>query len=216
MIKCCIFDLDGTVLDTINSITHFVNLALQKWGIKEITVEQGKTFAGNGARKLIERACANGGVTDDDTVTAVLRYYNEIYDKSPLLHTKPFDGILQMLDAMEDKGIRLALLSNKPDSTVKSIASAFFKGKFCYVAGGRDGVPLKPDPESARELMTELSLNPCDIMFVGDTAVDIETGKNMHAHTTVGVLWGFRKREELEGAGADVIVATPAEILEYI
>lgn len=216
MIKCCIFDLDGTVLDTITTITHFVNVALQKWGLKQITIEQGKIFAGNGARKLIERSCKNAGVTDEDTIAEVLEFYNKTYDDNPLHLTKAFDGILEMLDALNQKGIKLAVLSNKPDSTVKGVVKAFFGERFAYVAGGKDGVPLKPNPDCTLELLERLSVSADEVMFVGDTSVDIETGKNMRAGKTVGVLWGFRKREELEGAGADVIVSSPLEILEHI
>lgn len=216
MIKCCIFDLDGTVLDTITTITHFVNIALQKWGIKQITIEQGKVFAGNGARKLIERSCRNGGVTDEKTISEVLEFYNKTYDDNPLYLTKAFDGVLDMLDELTRRGIRLALLSNKPDSTVKGVVKAFFGDRFAYVAGGKDGVPLKPHPDCTRDILSELSVSADEVMFVGDTSVDVETGKNMGAGKTVGVLWGFRKREELEGAGADVIVFHPSEILENI
>ena len=216
MVKCCIFDLDGTILETVSSITHFVNLALQKWDIKPITIEQSKIFVGNGSRKLIERACANGGVTDESTITLVHEYYNQIYDENPLLYTQPFDGILDVLDAMARNGIKLAVLSNKPDSTVKSLVKTFFADRFLYVAGGRDGVPLKPNPSCTGEILSALCVNASEVMFVGDTSVDVETGKNMGAGVTVGVLWGFRDREELASAGADVIVSSPKEILEHL
>ena len=216
MIKCCIFDLDGTVLDTITTITYFVNVTLQKWGIKQITIEQGKVFAGNGARKLIERACENDGVTDEKTVDEILASYKKTYDENPLYLTKVFDGIIEMLDELRQRGIKLAILSNKPDDTVRSVVREFFGDRFLYVAGGKDGVPLKPNPDCTREILVELSVNADEVMFVGDTSVDVETGKNMGAGKTVGVLWGFRERAELEGAGADVIVSEPLEILENI
>ena len=216
MIKCCIFDLDGTVLDTIATITYFVNVTLQKWQIKQITIEQCKVFVGDGARKLIERACKNDGVTDEKTVSDVLEFYKQTYDANPLYLTGVFEGIIEMLDELGRRGIKLAILSNKPDDTVQSVVKEFFADRFVYVAGAKDGVALKPNPECTREILTELSVSADEVMFIGDTSVDIETGKNMGASKTVGVLWGFREREELAGAGADVIVSQPLEILENI
>lgn len=216
MIKCCIFDLDGTILDTITTITHYVNLALKKWNIKPINLEECKTFVGDGARKLIRRACVNGGVSDETTIAAVHEYYTRIYDADPFLYTKPYDGILEVLDAMIENKIKIAVLSNKPDSAVKSLVKTFFGERFSYVAGAKDNVPLKPNPVCTGEILSTLSVESTEVMFIGDTSVDIETGKNMCAGVTIGVLWGFRSREELEGAGADAIVSTPGEILERI
>ena len=216
MIKCCIFDLDGTLLDTITTITHFVNVTLQRWGIKEISIDECKAFVGDGARKLIERACENGGVTDEKAVSEILASYKQTYDANPLYLTGVYDGLIEMLDELEHRGIKLAILSNKPDDTVQSVVKEFFGDRFAYVAGGKDGVPLKPNPDCTREILTELSVSADEVMFVGDTSVDVETGKNMGAGKAVGVLWGFREREELESAGADVIVSGPLEILENI
>ena len=201
MIKCCIFDLDGTILDTIVSITHFVNKTLNKYGIESVTVEECKYFAGNGARNLIKRALTSKGVTDEALTEKILADYVEAYDNDPLYLTTVFDGIDGLLSELRARGVKLAVLSNKPDSTVKSIVKDFFGDAFDVALGGREGVPLKPDPTAALDILSMLGFTPEETAWVGDTSTDIETAKNLKAALSVGVLWGFRKRDELEGAG---------------
>ena len=216
MIKCCIFDLDGTILDTVTTITHFVNGATAPYGIPPITVDECKYFAGNGARKLIWRTLDSKGVTDEALKEKILGEYNAAYDADPLHLTCAFDGIHEVLSALRARGIRLAVLSNKPDPTVKQVVAAFVPNTFDVVLGGREGVPLKPDPAAALDILDELGFTPAECAWVGDTSTDIETGKNLGAAISVGVLWGFRKRDELEGAGADVVISKTSELLEVI
>ena len=216
MIKCCIFDLDGTILDTIGTITHFVNSAVTPYGVKPITVDECKYFAGNGARNLIMRTLTSRGVTDPELTEKILKEYNAAYDADPLYLTGVFEGVSEVLAELKAGGLKLAVLSNKPDPTVKQVVEGFFPGLFDVALGGRDGVPLKPDPTAALDILAELGYTPDECAWVGDTSTDIETGKNLRAAISVGVLWGFRKREELEGAGADSIVGTASELLEAL
>lgn len=216
MIKCCIFDLDGTVLDTVTSITYYVNKTLEAHGIDKITVDECKYFAGNGARLLIKRSLASKGIYDEDFLNKILPEYVAAYDSDPWYLTAPFDGIVKLLSDLKSQGIKIAVMSNKPDSTVKIVVPHFFGDIFDIVLGGRDGIPLKPDPAAAKEILSSLGISEGETAWIGDTATDIETGKNLNARLTVGVLWGFRKREELEDAGADVVVSSVDEILREV
>ena len=216
MIKCCIFDLDGTILNTITSITYFVNKTLKKYGIDPITEDECKYFAGNGARKLIIRSLASKGITDEAVIETVLADYNAAYDADPLYLTDAFDGIRELLASLAERKIRLAVLSNKPDSTVKSIVKSFFPGVFDEVRGGVEGVPLKPAPDIPLDILKGFGISPENTAWIGDTSTDVETGVNLGAALNIGVLWGFRKRDELEAAGAHVIVSSPDEILREV
>ncbi len=216
MIKCCIFDLDGTILDTIVSITYFVNKTLNEYGIESVSVDECKYFAGNGARNLIKRALTSKGVMDEALTEKILTDYVEAYDNDPLYLTTVFEGIDGLLSELRLRGVKLAVLSNKPDSTVKSIVKDFFGDAFDVALGGREGVPLKPDPTAALDILNMLGFTPEETAWVGDTSTDIETAKNLKAALSVGVLWGFRKRDELEGAGADIIASSADEVLRGI
>lgn len=216
MIKCCIFDLDGTILDTISSITHFVSKTLNKYGIEGITVEECKYLAGNGARSLITRSLHSKGIDDAAMVDKILPEYVADYDSDPWYLTKPFDGIIKLIEDLKAHGVKVAVVSNKPDSTVKIIVPHFFGDIFDAVSGIKDGVALKPDPSTGINILQELGISAAETAWIGDTYIDMETGKNLGAAINIGVLWGFRKRDELEDAGADVIVSHADEILAEI
>ncbi len=216
MIKCCIFDLDGTILNTIDAITHFVNKTLQNHQIEEITVDECKYFIGDGARLLIERSLASKGITDKNLNERVLSEYNSSYDKDPFYITRPYDGIPELLSSLKQMGIRLAVLSNKPHTTTVSLVNHFFGGVFDIVYGGRSGVPLKPNAAAADEIISTLGVKSTETVWIGDTATDVNTGKNLGVCKNIGVLWGFRKYDELHSAGATHIVENPYEILKII
>ena len=216
MIKCCIFDLDGTILDTITTITHFVNSTVERYGVNPITEDECKYFAGNGARLLITRTLESRGVYDKELLEKILKEYNAAYDSDPLYLTSPFDKIKEMLASLKSRGVKLAVLSNKPNPTVKSIVASFFPETFDVVLGGRDGIPLKPDPSVPREILATLGETEANTAWIGDTATDVETGKNLGARLNIGVLWGFRKKDELVSAGANMVVETVDELMEAI
>jgi phosphoglycolate phosphatase len=214
MIKCCIFDLDGTILDTITTITHFVNSTVERYGVKPITEDECKYFAGNGARLLITRTLESRGVYDKELLEKILREYNAAYDADPLYLTSPFDKIKEMLELLKARGVKLAVLSNKPDLPTRSVVEKFFPGVFDYVAGAKDGVALKPSAEGVMPIFDFFGVTPDECAWIGDTATDILTGKNAGVALKIGVLWGFRDRAELSEAGADLIVTEAKEILD--
>lgn len=212
MLKLCIFDMDGTVVDTINSIAHFANAALNHYGLRSIEVNKYKVLAGNGARVLVERMINEVGGTKED-FEKVLPLYNKSYDDDFMYLTKAYDGVCDMLKALKDMGVKTAILSNKPDSTAKKVAEELFGDTLidvCY--GGREGIALKPDPEGVFGILEEFGVSKEECLYIGDTATDIQTAKNASLES-IGVLWGFRDRNELEGAGADHIIDKPEEIV---
>ena len=216
MIKYAIFDLDGTLLNTITTITYYINLVLRREGIREITEDKCKYFVGNGAKTLIKRVMESRAVTDEETTYRVWKEYNREYNLDTLYLTEPYDEIRDLLSALKERNIRLAVLSNKPDDTTGDIIPAFFPDTFDIVHGGREGVALKPSPEGVFEIFKEMGATAEETMYIGDTNVDMQTGKNAGAKITVGVLWGFRTREELMLSGADIIVEHPLEILSLL
>lgn len=214
--KACIFDLDGTLSDTLNSIAYFGNKALQRCGLNKIPVEQYKVLAGNGAKTLVRRMLEYNDCHDEDLFNKVFEYYCDTYDSNFLYLTKAYDGIHELLDKLKGMGIKIAVLSNKPHSTTKKVIDSLFGGD-CFDAcfGGREGVPLKPDPQALTEIIEGLKVKPEECVYIGDTATDMQTGKNAGVFT-VGVLWGFRGRAELEEACADLIISHPLELAEFV
>ena len=216
MIKYVIFDLDGTLLYTLDSILYHLNRTLDSFGLSKITIEQCGEFIGNGARLLVKRAVAVSGDFDDELVERVLKTYNEAYNNDPLPHTYPYDGIDELVSALYERGIKMGVVTNKPEPTARQLVEHFFADRIAFVRGGRAGAVLKPDPRDSLDAIHSIGGAASECAFVGDTYVDIETGKNMQAALSVGVLWGFRTEEELSAAHADLIVVKPSEILDAV
>ena len=215
MIRACIFDLDGTLMNTIGTITHYLNAALGVYGFAPFEEDRVKYFVGSGARLLVERALAAHGVLTEENFRAVFETYNALYDAAPNEGSAPYDGILDMLAALTARGVRVGVLSNKPDFATRAVVSSFFGDLVTVAHGGREGIPLKPAPDGVREILREMSVSPCECLYIGDTGVDMETGRAAGI-PTVGVLWGFRSREELEAAEAVHIIAHPRELLPLV
>ena len=216
MIKCCIFDLDGTLLSTLKTITYHLNNTLTHFGLEPITVEQCSLFIGNGARKLVERAVRVSGDHPEEITAKVLSAYNEAYNSDPFPLTVPYEGITELVDKLYNSGVYLGVITNKPENTAKQLIQHFFGDKFSKVTGGRKGAVLKPDPQDSLDVVASAGVSASESAFIGDTSVDILTGKNMRAALSIGVLWGFRDKEELENAGADVTVADTGELWEVL
>ncbi|MFA5561134.1 MAG: HAD family hydrolase [Eubacteriales bacterium] len=215
MIKGCLFDLDGTLLNTLPTIAHYVNEALRWLGFGAIEESRYKYFAGHGAKNLIRRALAHHGCSDPVLLERCFLRYTDTYNQAPLYLTTPYDGILPLLEALRQQGMPCAVLSNKQDEAVREILPRFFGDAFIVVRGALPGVPLKPDPAAALALLRELGLAPGECLYVGDTDVDMQTGKRAGMRT-VGVLWGFREKEELAQNGADLLIARPQELLTHL
>lgn len=215
MTKLCIFDLDGTLTNTLPAIAHFGNSALSAHGFKEIPTEKYKKLVGNGRDLLIHRMLAENSADTSENFDNVGKAYDAAYEADPLYETKPYDGIIALLDELKKTGIKLAVLSNKPDNVAQDVVKLFFGDRFDAVYGQRTGIAVKPDPTAALMIADEFESDVSETVFIGDTYVDITTGKRA-GMKTIGVLWGFRDEEELLGAGADNIVSSPSEILEKI
>ena len=216
MKKAVIFDLDGTLSDSINSIKYSSDLALEKVGFGPFTVEQYKYFVGDGAANLIKRALIAGGDTELVHFEEVFAEYRKIFKENCMYQVEPYDGIRELLAALKAKGLAIAVLSNKPHAeTINVIETLFGKGYFDMIQGQKENVAIKPSPEGVFQILDQLGLTAEDILYLGDTATDMKTGKSAGAFT-VGALWGFGKREELEECHADAIISHPLELLNYV
>lgn len=215
MIKTVIFDLDGTLLNTLDTIAYYGNCALQKYGFSPVPNDVHRRFVGNGPHKLLSRLLKHCGGEDESLLSSLTSTYLDAYNKEPLYLTRPYDGITELLSGLRQRGILVGVLSNKQDEAVVKTVLHFFRGYVDFIRGSMPGVPLKPAPDAAFDAMAYLRAEKASTLFVGDTSVDIETGKNAGIRT-VGCSWGFRDREELLAAGADAVVDLPAEILTLI
>ena len=214
--KACIFDLDGTLTNTLESMTYSVNLTLEEMGLSKITKDQCRLFVGNGARVLIEKSLKAAGDTDASRIEEGMEIYGRIFDRNCTYHVTPYEGIPEMLKALKDRGIHLAVLSNKPDrQTVKVVKEIFGDNIFDYAQGQKDGIRRKPEPDGVWYLMEQMQVSKEECLYIGDSEVDAATGKNAGLKT-IGVLWGFRDRKTLETAGADHLIERPEELLQFV
>lgn len=215
MIKAVIFDLDGTLANTLNTIAHFANAALQKQGYEELEIQQYRYLVGNGADNLVRSMLKTIGQEGEDSFARVRQDYNKSYDDNFMYLTTAYEGISELISSLKAMGIKLGVLSNKPHSTTQKIVETLFSNQFDLCYGKREGVPRKPDPTALLAMLEELGVCTEDCLYVGDTSTDMRTGHNAKLFT-IGVLWGFRDREELEQNAADYIVSSPYEILECV
>ncbi len=212
MIKACIFDMDGTTVDSIKSIAHYTNETLTKFGYKTIALDRFYNMVGNGAKNLIERALKEVGANFSNFEEIFLNY-KTAYNNNPCHLSHSYDGIDQMLAELKNAGIKLGILSNKTDATVQKINKKVFGDLIDDCKGDTETAPLKPNPATLLEMIDRLNAKKDEVLYIGDTDVDIFTAKNAGVKS-IGVLWGFRDRKELEDAGADYIVKVPSEITE--
>lgn len=214
--KACIFDLDGTLTNTLESMTYSVNLTLEEMGLSKITKDQCRLFVGNGARVLMEKSLKAAGDTDASRIEEGMEIYGRIFDRNCTYHVTPYEGIPEMLKALKDKGIQLAVLSNKPDrQTVKVVKAIFGEELFDYAQGQKEGIRRKPEPDGVWYLMEQMHVSKEECLYIGDSEVDAATGRNAGLKT-IGVLWGFRDRKTLETAGADELIDRPDELLKFV
>lgn len=210
-IKCAVFDLDGTLLNTARTIQHYLNLTLSKYNLPTVSEEDTMRMVGNGARVLITRAMGERA-NDTELYDKVYRDYNEAYDADPYYLTEPYEGIPEMLSKLREQGITLAVLSNKPDTAVNLAVEHFFPGVFTSVSGAREGIPLKPDPEALINMLDSLGITPDECAYIGDSEPDVLIAKAASVGLPIAVSWGFRSVEQLQNAGAELIIHNPANI----
>lgn len=232
MKKAVIFDLDGTLADTLDSIAYCANRALADEGFPVIKDRESfKRMVGNGARMQMMRALrmvgdpegeavakpdADGFMTCPVHTEAVLERYMKYFEKDCMYQVKPYDGICRLLEELKRLGLKIAVFSNKPHENTKYVMDSLFgEGYFSIVQGQIPELNKKPAPDGVFEIMKKLGLKKEDILYVGDSSVDMDTGKAAGVKT-VGVLWGFRTREELLEHGADALIDKPEELLKQL
>ena len=216
MIRCCIFDLDGTLLNTLDALTYTTNLTLKEFGYGPVDPEHIKQFEGDGYRMQVKRALMNSGDKELLHYEEALSAYTRLFAEHCLYHVRPYEGIPELLQKLKAQGIRIAVLSNKPHArTVENIEAVFGKGYFDIVAGQKDDVPKKPDPAGVNRILEEFGCKPEECLYFGDTNTDMQTGLNAKAHT-VGVTWGFRDRAELEAFHPDFVIDDPKMVTNHI
>ncbi|WP_286909362.1 HAD family hydrolase [Clostridium sp. UBA1652] len=216
MYKCCIFDLDGTLVDSIKAISYTSNLTLKKYNLGPIDEDHYKIFVGDGYKKLIERALIYCGDKDLVHYEDALLTYTDYFEIHCMHEVKPYDGIKDMLHNLKNKGIKIAVLSNKPHArTLDNIYGVFGENYFDMVSGEREGVRRKPDPAGAIITAEKLGFSPKECLYIGDTNTDMQTGIKA-GMDTVGVTWGFRTRQELESYSPKYVIDHPSEITKII
>lgn len=213
--KAVLFDLDGTLLDTIDDLANSMNTVLQRSGHPIHGIEAYKYFVGDGMLNLVKRALPEQN-RDAATIEHYLAEMKQEYNKRWDEKTCPYEGIPELLDALSDKGLKLAVLSNKADEFTKLVAEKFLsRWKFEAIVGERANVPKKPDPIGAIRISTQLNIEPEEFLYLGDTNVDMKTANSAGMYA-VGVLWGFRKAEELVEGGARVLIPKPGSLLDLL
>ncbi len=213
MIKLLIFDLDGTLVDTLVTIQTAVNNTMKEYGFKQYTYEEMRTIVGHGARKLIKDVCAAEAIEEggDEFFEKVYAFYGDAYYAVHLDVEKPYDGVLEALTKFKEAGYELAVLSNKPNEFVEGILNKIFpKGLFSHMQGQTE-LPIKPHPAGALAIAEKFGYAPEECAFIGDAETDVMTGKNAKMKS-VAVTWGYRDRDLLESLEPDAIADTAEEL----
>ena len=213
MIKACIFDLDGTLANTLESMAYVANEILEKLNLQPQPVENFKYYSGEGADMLISRCLKDAGDPELVHYEECRRIYREKFDEDPLYKVVPYDGIKEVLAELRKQGMKLAVCSNKPHVAAVKVIEKMFDGYFDIVIGQSSAIRRKPAPDGPLKAASEFGVQPCECMYVGDTGTDMETGNAAKMHT-VGVLWGFRDRDELVNKGAGALAENPYDLLK--
>ncbi len=208
-----IFDLDGTLTDTLEDLKNSVNFALQSFGFPERTLDEVRSFVGNGVRKLIFRSVPCG--TNEKTEEDCLAVFREHYKNNSLVKTKPYVGIIPMLEELKKQGIKAAVVTNKMNEAAQDIVRIFFDGLIGTTVGQIDGMAQKPQPDGIYAALKKLGVSKEKAVYVGDSEVDCITAKNAGV-PCIGVTWGFRDKSVLLENGADFIIETPKQIFDFL
>lgn len=214
MYQAVIFDLDGTLLDTLGDLTAACRHVCARRGWPDVGPEQVRRMVGNGMARLVERFTPEQ-LRSPETLASALEEFMAYYGAHQADRTAPYPGAVEAVAALRAAGVKTAILSNKADALSVSLAARCFGDAFELVRGKRDGVPAKPDPAPTREVLRLLGVRPEDALYVGDSDVDVLTGHNAGL-AVCGATWGFRGREELERAGADFLADSMAELAALV
>lgn len=212
-VSAVLFDMDGTLLDTLEDIYLTVNEVFREWNYPEVAIDDVRMSTGHGAAYLLASLLPK--TVDDEEVELILKRYKPLLKKNQNNNTHPYPGIIELLNELKKDGITSVINSNKPDEVVDGLKEIYFKDTVAQSLGDKDDIPKKPDPTGAYILLDKIGKSVKDALYVGDSETDIETAKNLGV-PSVGVTWGFRSREVLESAGADYIIDSPAELLDII
>lgn len=214
--KAAIFDLDGTLINSLEDLANSANVMLESYGFPTHPIDPYRYFVGNGSRKLIKRCLPKEKGADPDFVEEALARYKKIYAAHTQDKTRPYDGIPEMLAALKRMNIPMGICTNKHQSAAEDIVNAMFpSGMFVTVIGDQPGLPRKPDPKKVLRMAEEYGVKPEETAYFGDTSVDMDTAVNA-GMLPVGVLWGFRPQEELIEHGAKVLLEKPSDLFRNI
>ncbi len=214
--KAVIFDLDGTLLNTLDDLADSCNQVLEKNGFPTHTIDEVRMFVGNGLGVLIEKALPSG--KENPQYQKVLQEMRETYANNWQNKTRAYDGVLDLINELSSCGVKMGIVSNKPDAQVKELASLYFKGIPASCAIGEkesEGIKRKPSPDSVFAVLKKLGVEKHEALYVGDSDVDIKTANNAGLFC-VSVLWGFRSEDFLKANGAKCFIKTPSELLEIV
>ena len=212
MYKLAIFDMDGTILDTLEDLMDSMNFILRNFGCPERSLDEIRSFVGNGILKLVERSFPEG--TSEDVINKAFELFNPYYKEHCAIKTKPYDGICNVIKELRKKGIITAVVSNKPDYGVQSLCEEYFNGLFDFALGEKSGIRKKPAPDSVNAVLARFGIKKENAVYIGDSEVDVKTAENAGLDC-IGVEWGFRGRETLVSLGVKNIVSQSSEILDY-
>ena len=211
--QTAIFDMDGTILETLEDMCASVNVTMDHVGYPRRTMDEVRHFVGNGAAKLIERCMPAGA--EDPRYPAALEFYRAYYDAHAQIKTGPYPGIPELLNQLSREGVRLAVVSNKPDEAVRALTERYFPGVFPVAIGNRDGWATKPAPDSVYEAMRLLGARRESTVYVGDSDVDVDTARNAGLDSVI-VTWGFRDEDFLRAHGAQHLAHNTDELYEML
>ena len=211
MKKAILFDMDGTIMYTLDDLTESVNYSLEKLGYKKRSVDEVKSFVGDGIKKLMERALPENKEKLDEAYEIMLDYYHlHAMDKS-----RPYEGVLYVLNELKKKNLKIGIVTNKNQRAAEGIVEKYFSGIIDTVVGAKKFRKLKPDPEPMLIALKKLGVEREDVIFVGDSEVDIKTAKNSGV-SFLGAAWGYKEESFLRENGADRIIENISEIFEYL
>lgn len=217
MFKAVVFDLDGTIANTIDTICYYGNRAMEKFNLPAIEKERYKYLVGAGYENLVKNMLNEKNAYNDELFDNMKSFYHDDYETDSLYLSSVYDGIFELIEFLKQNGFKLAVLSNKPYGAVNDVINHFFKqGTFdMCVGGGMFDTPLKPDPSTLLKMLDIMGIKKEECIYVGDTNIDVKTGINADV-LTVGALWGFRTYDELKSAGAKYIAQNPTDMIKLI